>query len=131
MELRNFLIQRYPQLDAESIEGENYPAPEPQATFAKVMGTLQLMTMPLLLFGGMAGGDQAQGGLLHTLQENKMTVFFAIYIGNVVAQNAAQTGAFEIEYNGKLIFSKLASNRLPNLNDIVDGFKQQGLSLPS
>ena len=97
MELRNFLVQRYPQLDVESIEGANYPAPEPQATFAQIMGTLQLLTMPLLLFGGM-GGEPVPGGLLAALQENKMTIFFLVYIGNVIAQNAAQTGAFEIEY---------------------------------
>jgi selT/selW/selH-like putative selenoprotein len=130
MELRNFLVQRYPQLDPESIEGGNYPAPEPHATFARVMGTLQLMTMPLLLFGGM-GGEPAEGSLLAMLQEHKMTIFFMVYIGNVIAQNAAQTGAFEIEYNGKLVYSKLAMQRLPTLHDIVNGFKQHGLALPS
>ena len=46
---------------------------------------------------------------------------------NVFAQNAAQTGAFEVVHNGKLVFSKLKQQRLPNIQEIDDGLKRTGL----
>ena len=50
-ELRQYLVQKFPQLDSSSIQAENYPSPEPAATIAMVTQTLQLLSMPLLFFG--------------------------------------------------------------------------------
>lgn len=130
MELRQYLIQKYPQLDSQSIQGENFPAPEPAATIATVMSTVQLLTMPFLFFGdSLFGTPEQQPHFYRILLENKMAFFFGVYILNIFAQNAAQTGAFEIVHNGKLVYSKLESQRLPNIQEIVNGLSKTGLSM--
>jgi hypothetical protein len=56
---------------------------------------------------------------------NKMALFFFVYIANAIAQNAAQTGAFEIVHNGKVVFSKLENGQLPRLEEIVNGLRRK------
>ena len=65
--------------------------------------------------------------LYRVVLENKMALFFGVYLINVFAQNAAQTGAFEIVHNGKTVFSKLQESRLPNIQEIVNGLSRNGL----
>lgn len=130
MELRQFLLNRYPELDDASVEGANYPAPEPLGTIAQIMGTLQLMAMPFLFLGDSLLGAATFPALIW-IRENKMTVFFVIYLANIVAQNAAQTGAFEIIHNGKTVYSKLDTQRMPTIAQIVDGLKRTGLHMHS
>jgi selT/selW/selH-like putative selenoprotein len=124
--LRQYLLQKYPQLDPESIEGENYPPPEPAASIAMLTQTLQLLSMPLLFFGDSIFGGEPPNWY-RIMLENKMAIFFGLYMLNVFAQNAAQTGAFEIVHNGKVVFSKLEQQRLPNIQEIDVGLKRTGL----
>jgi len=127
-ELRQYLVQKFPQLDSSSIQAENYPSPEPAATIAMVTQTLQLLSMPLLFFGdSLFGGPEQQPEWYRVVLDNKMALFFGVYLINVFAQNAAQTGAFEIVHNGKTVFSKLQESRLPNIQEIVNGLSRNGL----
>ena len=130
-ELRKFLLQKYPaQLDASSITGENYPSPEPAATLAMITQVLQLGAMPLLFFGdSLMGGPNSQPEWYKMILANKMALFFFVYIANAIAQNAAQTGAFEIVHNGKVVFSKLENGQLPNIEEIVNGLRRNGLTM--
>ena len=130
-ELRKYLLQKYPaQLDASSITGENYPSPEPAATLAMITQVLQLGAMPLLFFGdSLMGGPNSQPEWYKMILANKMALFFFVYIANAIAQNAAQTGAFEIVHNGKVVFSKLENGQLPNLEEIVNGLRRNGLTM--
>lgn len=130
MELRQFLVNRYPELDADSVEGANYPAPEPIGSIAKILGTLQLLVMPFLLLGDSLLSAVTHPALLW-MRENKMTVFFAIYMANLVAQNAAQTGAFEIIHNGQTVYSKLDTQRMPTIEQIVESLGRSGLRMHS
>jgi hypothetical protein len=43
----------------------------------------------------------------------------AWFIGNMVQQNCLSTGAFEVYYDGRTIFSKLATGQAPQLPEIV------------
>jgi len=127
-ELRQYLVQKFPQLDSSSIQAENYPSPEPAATIAMITQTLQLLSMPLLFFGdSLFGGPEQQPEWYRVVLDNKMALFFGVYLINVFAQNAAQTGAFEIVHNGKTVFSKLQESRLPNIQEIVNGLSRNGL----
>jgi selT/selW/selH-like putative selenoprotein len=130
-ELRKYLLQKYPaQLDASSITGENYPSPEPAATLAMITQVLQLGAMPLLFFGdSLMGGPNSQPEWYKMILANKMALFFFVYIANAIAQNAAQTGAFEIVHNGKVVFSKLENGQLPNIEEIVNGLRRNGLTM--
>ena len=45
----------------------------------------------------------------------------AWFLGNTVSQNLLNTGAFEVFYDGEVIFSKLEQRRLPTIPEILDG----------
>ena len=47
----------------------------------------------------------------------------------MVQANLMQTGAFEIKVDGKLVFSKLQSNRMPNMQELVEIFRLEGIEL--
>ena len=72
-------------------------------------------------------GPEQQPEWYRVVLDNKMALFFGVYLINVFAQNAAQTGAFEIVHNGKTVFSKLQESRLPNIQEIVNGLSRNGL----
>jgi selT/selW/selH-like putative selenoprotein len=90
---------------------------------------LQLTTTLLLLsrYFDFCSGPEQQPEWYRVVLDNKMALFFGVYLINVFAQNAAQTGAFEIVHNGKTVFSKLQESRLPNIQEIVNGLSRNGL----
>ena len=48
------------------------------------------------------------------LGNNKMSTCMTSWLlGNTVAQNLVSTGAFEVYYDGNLVFSKLTTGKLP------------------
>lgn len=49
-----------------------------------------------------------------------MMTFFA---GNMVTNSLSQTGAFEVYYDGVLVWSKLQSGQPPNLAQIAKALK--------
>lgn len=127
-DLSRYLQHHYPALRG-NVQGEYYPAPQPAAAIAQITQSFQLALMPLLLLGE---------GLFHTLgmstpswykffDENKMGLFIMVYIGNTIAQNKASTGAFEIKYNGQLVYSKLATGEVPTLEAILQSLHRAGL----
>lgn len=63
----------------------------------------------------------------NTVKENKMLAFGAIFMFNTVAQNLVSTGAFEVTYNGKTLYSKLKTGQMPNGADIVNLLEARGL----
>mmetsp|Transcript_21624 Transcript_21624/g.47499 ORF Transcript_21624/g.47499 Transcript_21624/m.47499 type:complete len:121 (-) Transcript_21624:591-953(-) len=89
-------------------------------------------------------GDKVFGALgvtppefYNSMKNNKMTTCMGLwFFGNTIAQNLLSTGAFEIYYDGELIFSKLSSGTLPVLNMVVKDVgraveaKRQGGHLP-
>jgi selT/selW/selH-like putative selenoprotein len=50
------------------------------------------------------------------IQESKvMYGITGFLVSNMIQSNLMQTGAFEIKVDGKLVFSKLESHRMPNM----------------
>ena len=95
------------------------------------MQLLQMLAIPFMFFGDnilqMCGINQPPLWY-KSFQENKMAVFMFIWIGNSIAQNMCSTGAFEIQHNNELIFSKLHENRMPSIEEIVHILGDRGLS---
>lgn len=59
---------------------------------------------------------------LAALREKRMMLIIGIWFAGSMIHNALMsTGAFEVFYDGKLVFSKLASGTMPNLNEIMAG----------
>lgn len=61
----------------------------------------------------------------HSLVENRMaSILASFFIGNMFKNSMAQTGAFEVFYNGKLVWSKLNSGRPPHIGHILQSIGQ-------
>ena len=59
-----------------------------------------------------------------TFRENKLqTGAMAWFVGSTVQQNLLATGAFEISYDGVLVFSKTLAGRLPSIPEILAGIE--------
>ena len=72
----------------------------------------------------------ATPGWYHSVAENKMMAFGAVWMANNVAAQMVATGAFEIVVGDRTIYSKLETGRLPNAKDVIDGLKRVGLTTP-
>ena len=61
------------------------------------------------------------------MKENKMLVGGALFIANNIGNGMLSTGAFEVYYNGELIFSKLKTGQVPRVEDIIYALEAAGL----
>lgn len=98
-------------------------------------GPLKMMMaqgMQLTFFGGLAVSLLGKGFLpAHAakfLEDNKMGTLAALFMCNVMSGQLLNTGAFEIAYDGKPIWSKIETSRFPNLQELMDGLKGAGLA---
>lgn len=62
------------------------------------------------------------------MKNNKVGTFIGLFILNNVGNSQLSTGAFEIYYNDELIFSKLASGRVPGIEDITQALALKGFA---
>lgn len=65
--------------------------------------------------------------ILQSMQRNQMQIFLGLFLLSSVVQNFRNTGAFEISVNGKRIYSKLETGRMPTLNELMESFEKFGL----
>lgn len=100
---------------AVTVEGDNYPpTPLNQAlSSALMMAALGGFVLCTFLPGMLPQPVQ------QALRENKTYVYMGLFMLYQVAGVLVQTGAFEVEVDGKLIFSKLETGQNPNLPHIV------------
>ena len=101
--------------------GSNYPAAIHLRLIAQATGVASMFGMILIPFGEKLAallGVPLPPFYVTTIAPNKMTCFGALWVGNNLAQSMAQTGAFEVEVNGKTVFSKLAEGRMPRLEEL-------------
>lgn len=124
--MKNWLEQQYPELRG-SISGANFPAPPRAVMLAQFAQVLQMAGIALALFGdgllGLVGIKMPE-----FVKENRLMIFGMLFLFNTVAQNMMATGAFEITMNGKRIYSKIESGRMPTLHDLVARFEDAGLT---
>lgn len=90
---------------------------------------LQMLGIVFLLFG--EGIFSAMGmevpAAYKALQENKMMAIGILFLGNSFAQQLVATGAFEMELNGREIYSKLKEGRMPTIEEIITRLEAAGL----
>lgn len=64
------------------------------------------------------------------IKENKMASVFGIFLVlNMVASGLTKTSAFEIYVGKTQIWSTMKHERMPNMNDLVKGFKKVGITI--
>jgi len=117
--VKHALEAEFPGID---VVGSNFPAPSPryqigQAVQAGMLGVI----------GGTIWGDKLfdKAGVtppefFNSMKNNKGTTCLgAWFIGNTIVQNLISTGAFEVYFDGQVVFSKLATGNLPVLHAVV------------
>eukprot|EP00978_Attheya_sp_CCMP212_P031648 scaffold120507_cov35-Attheya_sp.AAC.1 len=110
-QLKEFLEQHFPELADGAIKGANYPAPA-WATIA----SQAIMFM------------QGAPSWYYSMKQNSAVVFIGIFLViPAVIQSYITTGAFEVMLDGVVVYSKLATGRMPNGNDILKPLVQAGL----
>lgn len=66
-----------------------------------------------------------------TMKKNKMQTLFAFFLINNVATSQLATNAFEVSYDGNLLFSKLEQQRIPQVEEIIRALNNVNLQLKS
>lgn len=131
-QLKEFLEQHFPELANGAIKGGNYPAPAWATIASQAISFLQIFTM-MAVFTGDAIWNyipfvQGAPSWYYSMKQNSAVVFIGIFlIIPTVIQSHITTGAFEVMLDGEVIYSKLASGRMPSGNDILKPLIQAGL----
>lgn len=57
--------------------------------------------------------------ICHMISQNKMQTFVALYVINLIGSNLLSTGAFEVYVEDELIWSKIETGRLPEMQYLL------------
>lgn len=128
-QLRQFLEYHYPQLQ-NKIKGENYPPPQFAMYIQQIYSMVQLFALMCVFFGdsiwNMLLGGTPQWYI--DMKQNPTAVFVMIFfVAPSLINSFTTTGAFEVELDGKLIYSKIETGRLPTGLDMITALTNAGL----
>lgn len=100
------------------VVGSHYPVGPVKAVIAKVAGFIQFAGSGLALFGDRilpALGISQMPPALANMQRNKLASCMMFwFIGGTVQQTLLKTGAFEVYFDGRLVYSKLSTGEMPS-----------------
>eukprot|EP00730_Choanoeca_flexa_P012946 TRINITY_DN4797_c0_g1_i1.p1 TRINITY_DN4797_c0_g1~~TRINITY_DN4797_c0_g1_i1.p1 ORF type:complete len:125 (+),score=30.86 TRINITY_DN4797_c0_g1_i1:172-546(+) len=120
------LQQQYPDLE---VEGRN-AMPPPWKQHLSQAVTIAMWTGLALMFMGDSIFQQLNippPELYLQAKENQMIVVMSLwFMGSTISQNLWKTGAFEISLDGELVWSKLATDRLPTWPELVNVLNGDG-----
>ena len=109
------------------VEEKEYPLPPNKKFFSKITFFTQ-MGISLLIFSGQKLKEKLTmipGSIFDAIEKNKWFVVISNFLFHQwLNKNLSTTGAFEIYFKDKLIFSKLSSNKLPKERDIHKEIKK-------
>lgn len=118
--MKRALEHRHPGLE---VAGTNFPPTPAKALASKAVSLASLATIGTALAGHHiypALGFPVLPDFVKAAQASSLQVCMAAwFLGSTVQQNLVSTGAFEAYYDGRLVFSKLATGQAPNLEQIV------------
>jgi selT/selW/selH-like putative selenoprotein len=99
--------------------GEEYPLPPLRAAASKVVSLVQTGLMVLGIGGNFIPAINNHP-LYQRFQEKRMIILLGGYFGlNMLQNTLSTTGAFEVSVNGKTIFSKIVTSRMPTIDDLL------------
>lgn len=109
--------------------GANYPPPPIASMVSSFTGSLQTLGIIFIFFGEriFQFTGQEKPAWYEWIRSNSMLTVVSLFFLNSLAQNLRNTGAFEVELNGKTVFSKLEAGRFPNIEELILSFRRMGL----
>lgn len=131
MQIRKMFEQRYPQVP---IVGSNFEPSAEKKTTAGLVRAAAYSAIGMTLGGdhlfsflgtGVPAEGTSFGDMYKAMKDNKFyTCAGTYFVGNTIAENMLSTGAFEIYYDGKMVYSKLETGRLPRINEIMQSMDE-------
>ena len=110
-----------------NVQEKEYPLPPNKKLFSKCTFFTQI-GVSLLIFGGQKLKDKLTmipGIVFDMIEKNKWIIMIGNFFGHQYLNRIlSTTGAFEVYYKDRLLFSKLSSNRLPTEIDIHKQLKK-------
>ncbi|EEF30277.1 selT-like protein [Ricinus communis] len=123
MTMKNMLESQYPGIN---IVLANYPPSFPKRLLSKVVPVVQFGIIGLITAGEHIFprlGFAVPPPWYYSLRANKFGSIASTWLfGNFIQSFLQSSGAFEVYFNGELVFSKLSENRFPGeieLRDLV------------
>ncbi|OMJ65701.1 hypothetical protein SteCoe_37763 [Stentor coeruleus] len=118
-QLKNALSSVYPSL---IVVEEDYPTPQPWPLIAQLLSYLRIAGIILLV-----AGDHIFSYLQTNyppwylyMKNNKFSAGIMLYFGvNLISNWMISTGAFEVIYDGQILYSGLKTQQLPSVDDII------------
>ena len=102
--------------------------PETWVFVSQITSMLQILGMAFVVLGdgllemvGISARNEPKW--ITSAKENKIAVFFGLFFLNNFANGKLATGAFEVEYNGVVVFSKLELGRMPSVQEVIKGIE--------
>merc|ERR1711871_572498 len=126
-EFRRILLRKFPGVP---IVGKVYPPGDDKIMIATVAQYGFFIGIGVIFFGqGLfkAMGMAQPPAWYAAVQENKMQACMFLWIANSLATSQLATGAFEIWYDGDLIFSKLEERRWPDPMEVIRALEIRGV----
>jgi len=126
MQLQHQLRLQFPQLQSH---GMNHPPTDKNALIAKLIGYAQMAGFGLLFFGSLLFQTlkMEEPELIKWISGNKMNAFCLIFMMGFLSTQLMATGAFEVYYNGHVVYSKLEEGRVPHVQDLVRNLQMFGV----
>jgi len=110
----------YPDIEIEGSILSPGPGKEFIAQICSLIFMFGLLTMLLGEWFGSNLNIPKLSSLARTMKENQMQSIMFIFLCNYVGGQMLETGAFEIHYEDQLIFSKIQSGGLPQMDQLMD-----------
>jgi len=126
MELQHELRMQFPNLQSQ---GMNHPPTDQNALIAQLIGYAQMAGFGVLFFGSFIfqALKMPEPSLVKSMGENKMNSFCMIFMMGFMSTQLMATGAFEVYYNGNVVYSKLDTGKIPHVQDIVRNLQLYGV----
>jgi len=129
---KKFLVANYPESFrfGENIYGENYPIPDFVSILLTLLQVVQLACLAIALCGeglfrffGMATPTW-----YFNARENPMLVLALVFfIVPTLINSMMVSGAFEVELDGSLIYSKMQTGRMASGQELLNALQAAGL----
>jgi len=133
LELRKFLLTYYPDaFSAGNISGGIEKPPQNAVYISQAAGMMQMVAIGFAFFGDSLwamipfyGGQPPPWW--GTVKENKVAVMCFLFFASSAANSQLNTGAFEIELDGEVIFSRIETGRMPLGQDVIQALATNGI----
>jgi selT/selW/selH-like putative selenoprotein len=119
MQLKQIIEDEFPLME---VIGSGYPVPVWKQTLVKGIAVLQMGLMGVVVMGDRVlpqVGIQLPPWVLQLTANKYVTGLGVWMVGNVIQSSIVQSGAFEIYYDERLVFSKLEAGQMPELRVLL------------